>query len=164
MSFLTWHSERIRESINCRCKEWGDNTRCVISRSQRVQVSSMKVTGHTGRWSLVTGYWLLVTGQLRWSKFIYRSLHGNPKILQGGGRFGRRMMSQSRQFKEMREPIGSQIPNKKTGLDGGSGRRGNQPLNGWALRTDVVVHKAHVNVSLSPGSLMLREESSQCFL
>lgn len=55
------------------------------------------------RRSLVT----LVTGHLWWFKCVYRQLHGNPKILPGGGRFGGRMMSQSRQFKGMRKPIGS---------------------------------------------------------
>lgn len=48
----------------------------------------------------------LVTGHLRWSNFIYRQLHGNSYLLPGGGRFGGRMMSQSRQFKGMTEPIG----------------------------------------------------------
>lgn len=67
-----------------------------------VWVAEAKVRMCPVRRSLVT----LATGHLRWSNFIYRQLHGNSKLLPGGGRFGGRMMSQSRQFKGMTEPIG----------------------------------------------------------
>ena len=97
VSFHTWHGQRRRGKINCRYKGGGDDIRgCLGWLQPRVQYKCVQYKGH----------WSLVTGHLRWSKFIYRQLHGNPKILPGGSRFGGRMMSQSGQFKGMIQPIG----------------------------------------------------------
>lgn len=51
--------------------------------------------------TLVPGHWSVVMIQI-----YLQTAPWKPQILTGGGKFGRRLMSQSRQFKGMREPIG----------------------------------------------------------
>lgn len=54
----------------------------------------------------------LVTGHLRWSKFIYWQLQGNPKILPGGGSLVGEWCHKAGSLKVWGSQWGGHIPNK----------------------------------------------------